>query len=203
MSDEPHAAQPGWYPTPDGGQRYWNGSAWLDLPNPATPTATRRRRPSKKVVWIAAVLLAVLGIAGITSKLVHDSNVRAEQQAAETAANDAAQREADRIAAAAAKQEQEDQAERLTRTLSVSGIEGSVKTMAEEHVTKGIVDGPVISVTCSPVSGGSTDDLTETTTVFQCFAATEDIGDGRMRGYNYHATMNWSTGNYTYGFGAP
>ncbi len=50
--------------------------------------------------------------------------------------------------------------------------------MAEDHVQKGIVDGPIISVSCSPVSGGSTDDLTANTTVFECFAATEDNGDG-------------------------
>lgn len=75
--------------------------------------------------------------------------------------------------------------------------------MAEGHVAKGLIDGSIISVSCSPVSGGSTDDLTETTTVFECFVATNDNGDGTMSGFKYHATMNWTSGEFTYGMGAP
>jgi hypothetical protein len=75
--------------------------------------------------------------------------------------------------------------------------------MAEGHAADGVIDGPIIEVTCSPVGGGSTDDLTEQTTVFECFAAYKDNGDGTMSGYTYNATMNWSSGSYTYGLGAP
>ena len=75
--------------------------------------------------------------------------------------------------------------------------------MAEKHVGDGLFDGPVLSVSCDPVGGGSTDDLTAKTTVFECFAATKDNGDGTLSGMKYHATMNWDTGEYTYGFGAP
>jgi hypothetical protein len=75
--------------------------------------------------------------------------------------------------------------------------------MAEGHASDGIIHGPIIDVSCSPVGGGSTDDLTEQTTVFECFAANKDNGDGTMNGYKYNATMNWSSGSYTYGFGAP
>lgn len=205
MPDNSQPAQPGWYPTPDGRQRFWNGATWLDLPEPsASPGATAsRRRPSKKLILIAAGALVVLGVAGTTAKLVHDSNVKSEQQAAQTAADDAAQKESDRLAAVAEEKEKKDDAERLTRALAVTKIESSVKTMAEDHVAKGRLDGPVISVSCSPVGGGSTDDLTETTTVFECFAATDDNGDGTMSGYKYNSTMNWSTGSFTYGLGAP
>ncbi len=83
----------------------------------------------------------------------------------------------------------------------MTGIESSIEEMANEHVAEGMLDGPVLSVTCSPVNGGSTDNLSETTTVFECFVANEDVGGGRMRGYTYHATMNWTTGKYTYGYG--
>ncbi|OZC84452.1 hypothetical protein CH304_18645 [Rhodococcus sp. 15-649-1-2] len=207
MNNDSQAAQPGWYPTPDGGQRYWNGTAWLDLPDPAsthnTGTSQPRWRPTKKAVIVAAAVLAVLVIGGTTTKLVADSNAREEQQAVEEAAQAAAQLESDRLAAEAAEKEEKDDAERLSRILSVSEIETSVKTMAEGHVEKGIVDGPIIKVKCSPVGGGSTDDLTETTTVFECFAANKDNGDGTMSGYKYNSTMNWSTGSFTYGFGAP
>ena len=208
MQDKPQSAQPGWYPTPDGGQRYWNGTVWLDLPDPAAaatspPAGSPKWRPSKRLVLIAAAVLLVLGVAGAATKLNQDSQARAEKQAAELAANEAAQLEFDRIAAAAEEKRKKDDAERLSRTISVTEIENSVKTMAENHVSKGIIDGPIISVTCSPVSGGSMDDLTETTTVFECFAANEDNGDGTMSGYKYNSTMNWSTGSFTYGMGAP
>nr|WP_296775925.1 DUF2510 domain-containing protein [Rhodococcus sp. (in: high G+C Gram-positive bacteria)] len=207
MDDEAQSAQPGWYPTSEGGRRYWNGTTWLDLPDPASPpgavAAEPRWRPSKKMVLVAAAVLVVLAVAGTTAKIINDSNVRSEQQAAEAAANEAAQEEANRMAAAADEKKNQEDSERLTRILSVANIEKSVKTMAEDHVSKGTLNGPIISVSCSPVSGGSTDDLTETTTVFECFAANKDNGDGTMRGYNYHATMNWTTGSFTYGFGAP
>ncbi|WP_445170905.1 hypothetical protein ACTXG7_11255 [Mycolicibacterium sp. Dal123E01] len=78
-----------------------------------------------------------------------------------------------------------------------------MKSMAEQHASKGLIDGPILSVSCDPVGGGSTDDLNAKTTVFECFAATKDNGDGTSSGFKYHATMNWDTGNYTYGFGAP
>ncbi|MBY6706206.1 DUF2510 domain-containing protein [Rhodococcus sp. BP-241] len=204
----PQNAAPGWYPTPDGGQQYWDGNQWLSLPNPSSneqPSRTPRVSRKRLVISGLAVLI-VLVIAGGSWKISHDSGVREQQEAAQAAqdARDTADRlEAKRIADIQAEQEEKDGAARAGRALSVVGIESSVKQMAEGHVEKGLVDGPIIDVTCSPVSGGSTDDLTETTTVFECFAANEDNGDGTMSGYKYNATMNWTTGSYTYGLGAP
>jgi len=124
----------------------------------------------------------------------------AAAEKAATQSRDQQQREA---AAASAAQASQDNAERASRRAAVTEIEASVKKMAEQHASDGTIRGPIISATCSPVAGGSTDDLTQQTTVFQCFVANKDNGDGTMSGYNYHATMNWSTGSFTYGFGAP
>lgn len=82
-------------------------------------------------------------------------------------------------------------------------IEGGVATMAEEHAADDIIEGPVLDVSCSPVAGGSSDDLAEATTMFDCFVRTENLGDGRSRGISYNATMNWDSGDYTYGLGDP
>ena len=73
--------------------------------------------------------------------------------------------------------------------------------MAEAHVKEGLFEGPIIDVTCSPVAGGSLDDLLQSTTKFSCFVANKDNGDGTLSGHGYNATMNWETGQYTYGFG--
>ncbi|MDI9896011.1 DUF2510 domain-containing protein [Rhodococcus sp. IEGM 1381] len=156
---------------------------------------------------IAAAVLLVLAIGGTTLKIANDSRVESElqasQQAAQLAAEEAAKVEAERVATVAAEKDAADSAERVRRLLAVSGIESSVQTMAQGHADKGTINGPIISVTCSPVGGGSTDDLTASTTVFECFAANKDNGDGTMSGYKYNSTMNWDTGRYTYGFGAP
>ncbi|ETT25691.1 Protein of unknown function DUF2510 [Rhodococcus rhodochrous ATCC 21198] len=206
MTNEAHSAAPGWYPSPDGSMRYWDGSQWLDLPAPPQPHAGPPRWKSlirKPITWGIAALLAVVAVAGIAWKVSHDAEIEAQVAAAEAAASAAAQREADRIAAEKAEEERRAEAERSMRRVSVTQIEASIKQMAEKHANSSIIDGPILSVSCSPVGGGSIDDLTEMTTIFECFAATKDNGDGTMSGYKYHATMNWSTGSFTYGFGAP
>lgn len=90
--------------------------------------------------------------------------------------------------------------ERESRGLTVTEIEGSVKTMADGNAADGLHE-PVTSVACSPVDGGSTDDLTDQTTAFDCFAVKTDNPDGTQSGYYYNATVNWSTREYTYGYG--
>jgi hypothetical protein len=109
-------------------------------------------------------------------KVWHNSSLAAAE---EERANEAREAEAARLTS----QQQRQDAERASRAASVPAIEASIKTMAEEHAGKGLIDGSIISVTCSPVSGGSTGDLTESTTVFECFAATRDNGDGTKSGY--------------------
>lgn len=209
MTDDAHVTPAGWYPDPSGGQRYWDGAKWLDLPAPSSslePAKNTKRRPKKWAIG-ALVALVLLGGGGAIWKVAHDAQVAAAEEAA---INLAAQEEADRVAAeearraeAQAAQQKRDNAERASREAAVAEIETSVKTMAEGHVAKGLIDGSIISVSCSPVSGGSTDDLTETTTVFECFVAINDNGDGTMSGFKYHATMNWTSGEFTYGMGAP
>jgi hypothetical protein len=207
----------GWYPTPNGEQRYWDGEQWLALPPPAGPVgpsmgepepgaAPRKRRVGR---WLAmagavAVLLGLVG-GGIAWKVAHDAQVAAAEAdaAAKKAAAEQREEQEREEAAAAAAQERRDQADREARHASVTEIEASVKKMADGHAADGTIDGPIIDVSCSPVGGGSTDDLTEQTTVFECFVANKDNGDGTMNGYKYNATMNWSSGSYTYGFGAP
>jgi len=75
--------------------------------------------------------------------------------------------------------------------------------MAETHVEDGLLDGPIIEVVCSPVPGSSVGDLSAETTEFECFVANHNNQDGSRGGEKYNATVNWVTGSYTYGWGAP
>jgi hypothetical protein len=213
MPSESDDVPPGWYPAPQGGQRYWDGKRWLALPEPddaipfpadATGSAEKPAADRKKLVIACVAALIVLIVAGIGAlvwKNSHDTQMRNDAIAASSS-----KAAADKAAADAAEADQvrrDTEAKRAQRAAAVKELEASITTMAQDHIAKGLFDGPVLSVSCDPVGGGSTDDLTAKTTVFECFAATEDNGDGTLSGHKYHATMNWDTGQYTYGLGAP
>lgn len=213
MPSELAAVPPGWYPAPQGGQRYWDGQSWLALPEPddATPFPGEDTSPAgkgaadrKKIVIAGAAALIVIVAAAIGAlmwKNSHDTQMRNDAIAASSSRAAADKSAAD--AAAAELVRRDNETKRAERTAAVTELESSVEALAQEHVDGGLFDGPVLSVTCDPVGGGSTDDLTAQTTIFECFAATTDNGDGTLRGRKYHATMNWDTGKYTYGLGAP
>ena len=131
-----------------------------------------------------------------------DVAVAAAEAASEAIASEAAEAAA-KEEAAEATQAAADDSERQYRASTVGGIEDSITEMAEEHVSDGRIDGPVLDVSCSPVAGGSLDNLTDVTTSFACFVTTEELDDGRARGIGYNATMNWDTGSYTYNIGDP
>ncbi|WP_254803965.1 DUF2510 domain-containing protein [Curtobacterium sp. YR515] len=152
---------------------------------------------------LALVIVAVavvLGGSATAVGLVHARQVAAAEAKAEQKKEAAARTRADQREAQEAAQAAADTAERSSRAETVKEVEASVKTMAEENVTKGLLDGPILSVSCNPVSG-STDDLTDTTTSFDCFAANEDNADGTQSGYFFNSTVNWDSGEYTYGLG--
>lgn len=200
---------PGWYPDPEDSsiKRYWDGQAWLDLPVPGPAVASEQmpvNRPRRGRVILAAVIIAVLLAGGVVAwKIASDHQAAQAQAEIERAEAVAAEEEADeeREAERVRMEELEMDAERARRAESVVGIEDAISKMAKGHIADGIIEGSVISVTCNPAAGGSTDDLTAQTTVFECFVATEDNGDETLSGHYYNSTMNWDTGSYTYGIG--
>ncbi|MDN4599035.1 DUF2510 domain-containing protein [Leifsonia virtsii] len=168
----------------------------------ATPVPSDlEKRKTRKVLWITvAGIVALLVIGGGVTAVVVSNNVHAQQVAAQkAAAKKKAEAEQAKEAAAAAQQAADD-AKRSQRRDTVTQVEASIKKMAEDDINKGLLTGPVIGVTCNPVSG-STDDLTDTTTTFDCFVANKDNGDGTSSGYFFNATVNWTSGSYTYGLG--
>lgn len=166
------------------------------------PVATKNRK-RRTLLWVslAAVLLLLLS-GGVTAAVIannaHVEQVAELKAAAKKKAD--AERAAEAAAAAAAAKQVADDAKRAQRADTVTQVEASIKKMAEDDISKGIITGPVIGVTCNPVSG-STDDLTDTTTTFDCFVGNKDNGDGTQFGYFFNATVNWTSGQYTYGLG--
>jgi len=215
----------GWFPDPSDPERevLWDGEQWTGLTRPrrtdspvrgvdddagaaeARESARRRRKPrSRRRPWVLALVIAAVvicvGGGGTAVAVVHAQQVAAAEEKAEQKKEAAARTRAEQREAQRAAQEDADDAERSARVETVKEVEASVKTMAEENVTKGLLDGPIISVSCNPVSG-STDDLTDTTTSFDCFAANTDNADGTQSGYFFNSTVNWDSGEYTYGMG--
>lgn len=205
---EPPSTPAGWYPTPDGRQRYWDGSRWTDLPwseaDAASAAASKNRptrepRSRKKLLLTVVIVIAVLLIGGGTWAGISAANAAAAHSAAvakEKAAKVAAAKKAKAKAAAVA-------AERARRAAQIPAIEASVKAMAIKDVADGVLDGHVLDSTCTAVGGGSTSALDGASTVFECFVGTKKNSDGTETGYDFNATMNWATGEYTYGLGKP
>src|SRR4051794_6941916 len=91
----------GWYPTPSGGQQYWDGARWLELPPPSQSAVPGPEAPAagsppknpqtKKWVLIAVAAVLILGLigGGIAWKNAHDAQ-QAEEAAASAAAASAA-----------------------------------------------------------------------------------------------------------------
>ena len=220
---------PGWFPSqthPDE-ELFWDGERWTgatrrrdsadhvsdmealagdtasDSQAAATPREHPARSSSRRTRVFVGIAAAVLLLGGGTAAV---ASVQARDQAAAQAAEEreADERDAARVAAnekaAADREADAEAAEREGRDLTVTEIEGSVKTMADGNAAEGLHEA-VIEVSCNPVDGGSTDDLTDQTTAFDCFAATTDNADGTQSGYYYNATVNWTTAEYTYGYG--
>lgn len=151
-----------------------------------------------------AVLVLLLLVGGIALKIRSDNEAVAEAEANQQAARDA------ESVVAAAKAEQDAATAResaqaallLERQKSVRGIEASVTKMAKGAVRDGILDGPILSTSCTPAAGGgSLTDASEASTKFSCFATTKNNSDGTSNGYKFYALMDWTAGTYTYGMG--
>ncbi|CAJ1506181.1 DUF2510 domain-containing protein [[Mycobacterium] holstebronense] len=156
------------------------------------------RDPKKLVIGVLAAIVAIV-LGGVVAYYVKSTHELATRNAE---AISSARSSAAAAAAEAARKQVADDEKRSERKSAVDRIEQSVRSLAEQQMQDGLFDGPILKVSCDPV-GGSTDDLSEQTTIFECFVANEDNGDGTLSGEKYHARMNWETEELTYGYGAP
>ena len=164
--------------------------------------ALMRSRPARRIA-IAVGLLAVIGAitAGLAWK-VHQDNVEMVQRAEAEQAKEReeAAQAAERDTLAAKRKAEED--ERSDRRTIVTALEASVLKDAREKVKSLDLDGPILSTTCTPVGGGSVDDLTALTGVFQCIAVNKNLPDGTSEGYRFTATVNWDDASYSWHLGS-
>jgi ribosomal protein L37E len=177
-------------------------------PSCGTPYLARRRFANvnkRLVVTAAAVAIAVIAGIGITLNVQHTNQVNVEQAAAASAAEaeNRRQTEATRASEAAATAKQvADAAKRSQRKLIVTSLEESIQKDAESRVAKGVLVGPITRASCTPLGGGSSDDLTAITGTFQCIAVNKTEADGSSSGYRFSATVNWNDASYSWHLGS-
>lgn len=171
----------------------------------------RRRRLSRrvKIVLGAALALAVLGGSGTAAalKVNHDNDAKAErQQKAAEVARIARERREGEQAAERERTRKRDAQQALDR-IELQGrkelersLEKAIRKDALERVSEGVLDGPILKVSCDPVGGGR-DDLTSRTGKYECIAATEVHDDGTYRGYSFHGTINYKEFSYSWALG--
>ena len=184
------ALNPGWYESPEHGRRYWDGNSWLSQSEPIPSNKQAGLWSEKRKPIIASVVVLVLVIAGFSwnsSRVSHNRQVHNQELIAKHQ-QELRKQNAEQISA---------------RNALVTEVEGAIKKMAQKHIQDYTISAnQIYYVSCNPV-GGSYSVLTQLTNTFQCFAATLHNSDGTDQGYYYNATINWDSGEYTYGLGKP
>jgi hypothetical protein len=157
-------------------------------------------RVSSGVKWLAAgvVALLVLGGAGtaIAIKVHHDNQVAAQHRLA-------SERQQQQQQLRQQQQEQQ-QAKIAQRQSDENQLQSAITNAANKDVNNGVLtSGIVQSTTCTPVSGGSSQNLSESTGTYSCIAVYQTNGDGTQSGYRFGGTINFATESMTWQLGGP
>jgi hypothetical protein len=153
-----------------------------------------RRKISKRIViGVVAALLIAGSATGLALKVSHDNQVAAQAVAAAASAQAGTD--------AAAEQQAADDKTRTDRQTQVTALEASILKDAKERVKSDSLTGPILSASCTPLGGGSADDLTALTGTFECIAVNKTNADGTSSGYRFSGTINWDK-DYTWHLGS-
>ena len=168
----------------------------------------RGRMSGRVKVMIGLVCaLLVLGGAGVAVaiKVHHDNQVAAQHRRALAAARARAAAAAARAAAAraaASRRRAQRQLEVIERQSLETQLQTSITKDATQKWNQGLLlNGPAQSTTCTPVSGGSSQNLSQSTGTYSCIAVYRTNSDGTQSGYDYTATINFATDDYTWQLG--
>jgi MoxR-like ATPase len=154
---------------------------------------------------LVAGLLVAGSATGLVMKVSHDNEVTNQRVAAAAAQKrtaDAAKASADAAAAAVAVKQAADDTTRTERKDAVTEMEASILKDAKARVRAQELTGPILSASCTPLGGGSADDLTALTGTFECIAVNKKNADGSSQGYRFASTINWNEGSYSWHLGS-
>ena len=163
------------------------------------PRLTRRVR----LVLAGLVLVLILGGAGAAVAIKNNqdeetkrkhaiaiADARAKQERAEEAHREAEDE-------AKVKRESEEGERRSDEKELEKGIEADAKKLLSEEV----LTEPILGVSCTPVSGGSSVELKSPTGTYSCIAITKREASGEVSGYAFSGTIDFAKGSFTYHYG--
>jgi type II secretory pathway component PulM len=169
-------------------------------------SSVKPRKISRRIViGVVAALVAAGSVTGLVLKISHDHQVTAERAAAaqvQEQAAEAAKATADAAAAEVAAKQAADDTTRTVRQSAVTEMEAAILKDAKARVSDQTLTGPILSATCTPLGGGSVDDLTALTGTFECIAVNKKNADGSSQGYRFASTINWNEGTFTWHLGS-
>jgi nucleoid-associated protein YgaU len=155
---------------------------------------------------LGVVSLLVLGGAGaaIAIKIHHDNQVTAQRRSAAAAhARAAAAALAQQQAAQQAQQQKQARhaAQTVVRQAEETSLQQSITKDAQQQVSGGLLTGPILSTSCTPLSGGSSQNLASSSGTYECIAVNKINADGTSSGYRYSGTIDFSSGSTTWHLG--
>ena len=160
-----------------------------------------------KVAVACVVALLVLGGAGVAVaiKVHHDNQVTAQHRRAAAAARVRAAAAAQAQAAQQAQQAAR-QAQQAAEVTARQGVETQLQTNITNDATQKfnqglLTNGPITTTSCTPISGGSSLNLSGSTGTYSCIAVYQTNSDGTQSGYRYSGTINFDTGSMTWQLG--
>lgn len=160
-----------------------------------------------KIAGALVIALLVLGGAGVAVaiKLHHDDQVAAlhkQQQQEQLRRQQQLQQQQRRRQQEQQQQQQQRQAEISSRQSLESQLQNAVTKDATSKANDGtLTNGPAQSTTCTPVSGGSSQNLSQSSGTYSCTAVYSTNSDGTQTGYRYTGTINFDTGEMTWQLG--
>lgn len=148
-----------------------------------------------KFAMLGVLALLIFGGAGaaIAIKIHHDNQVTAQRHSAAAAA----------LARQQAQQQQQTQnaGETALRQGDETSLQQSITKDAQQQVNNGVLTGPILSTSCTPLSGGSSQNLSSSTGTYDCIAVNKINSDGTSSGYRYSATIDFSSGSASWHLG--
>lgn len=75
----------------------------------------------------------------------------------------------------------------------VKQLEAAIKKTADQGVSKALLVGPILGVTCIPDGTGNSH-----STSYTCLAANVKNADGTKSGYFFTGVINWDSGQYVW-----
>jgi hypothetical protein len=156
-----------------------------------------------RVALIVGVLVLLLGGAGAAIAIQHNQDEENKKKHLAALAVARAQKERSEQAHREAEDEQKAkrEAEESARRTEEKELEQGVEKYAKKLVSEETLSEPILGVSCSPVSGGSSADLASSSGTYSCIAITKRESGGGSSGYRFSGTIDFAKGSFTYRLG--